>query len=236
MTQVNSGGSPRAGRAFSVVVRSQDVGSAAANVTTNTDITLSLNAGTGTLGGTLTGTISAGSSSVTISGVTYTKAESGVKITATRTSGDPLTAGTSAAFTVTAGAVTQYLLAPATTRVIANVADRITITPADANGNATTGSASVTIIGRNAADTADNPNVQVDADKNGTFGDAVVNTSAGAATFDQNAVVESFKVRASDGTNSGVSATITTYPLATAGQVSSAKFRFRGPNGILDDT
>src|SRR6185295_7562610 len=124
-------------------------------------------------------------------------------------------AGNSAAFTVNAGTVTQYLLTPPTTRVIANVADRITITPADANENATTGSATVTITGRNATDTVDNPNVQVDADKNGTFGDAVVNTSAGAATFDiKNAVVESFKVRGSDGTNSGVSATITTYPLA----------------------
>lgn len=236
ITQVNSGASPQAGTAFSVVVQSQDVGSAAANVTTNTNVTLSLNSGTGTLGGTLTGTITAGSSSVTINGVTYTKAESGVKITATRTSGDPLTAGTSAAFTVTAGAVTQYLLTPATTRVIVDVADRITITPADANGNATTGSASVTIIGRNAADTADNPNVQVDADKNGTFGDAVVNTSAGAATFDiKNAVVESFKVKASDGPNSGVSATITTFPLATAGQVVISEFRFRGPSGVLDE-
>src|SRR6185295_17885611 len=132
ITQVNGGTNPQAGTAFSVVVQSQDSSSAASNVTTNTDVTLSLNAGTGTLGGTLTGTITAGSSSVTINGVTYTKAESGVRITATRTAGDTLTAGTSAAFTVTAGAVTHYLLTPATTRVIANVADRITITPADA--------------------------------------------------------------------------------------------------------
>src|SRR4029079_12463676 len=153
ITAVNGGANPTAGAGFSVVVEAQDTGSVAGNVATNTDVTLSLNTGTGTLGGTLAGTILAGTSGVTINGVTYTKAEGGVRISATRTSGDALTPGTSAPFTVNAGAVASYRLTPASPRVIVDVADRITIDPVDANGNVTTGSATVTISGRDAADT-----------------------------------------------------------------------------------
>jgi hypothetical protein len=96
--------SPTAGTAFSVVVQSQDAAGTAANVTSTTGVLLSLNTGTGTLGGTLTGSILNGASSVTISGVTYSKAETGVILTAARTSGMSLTAGNSAAFTVVAAA------------------------------------------------------------------------------------------------------------------------------------
>jgi hypothetical protein len=102
---VNGGVNPTAGTAFSVVVQSQDGNGNALNVVTATGVTLSLNTGTGTLGGTLTGTILAGSSAVTISGVTYTKAEAGVVLTATRTSGDTLAPGNSAGFTVNVGIV-----------------------------------------------------------------------------------------------------------------------------------
>ena len=49
------------------------------------------------------GTINNGSSSVTISGVTYTKAESGVILTATQTSGNKLTPDNSNPFTVNPG-------------------------------------------------------------------------------------------------------------------------------------
>ena len=51
-------------------------------------------------GGTLTGTILAGTSSIVISGITYNVGEAGVSLTATRTAGDVLTAGNSAAFSV----------------------------------------------------------------------------------------------------------------------------------------
>ena len=66
------------------------------------DFSLSVNTGAGTIGGTVTGTIAAGASSVTVTGVTYTNSagESGVRLAATRTGGDALTAGISAAFTV----------------------------------------------------------------------------------------------------------------------------------------
>ncbi len=100
VTTINGGSSPTVGVAFSVVVQAQDGSSVAAAVVANTAVTLSKATGTGVLGGTLTGTILAGQTSVTISGVTYDYAESGVSVTATRTSGDTLTAGTSATFTV----------------------------------------------------------------------------------------------------------------------------------------
>ena len=100
ITSVNGGIAPAINTAFSVVVQAQDAGGTARTVTANTAVSLSLNAGSGTLGGTLTGTITAGTSSVTISGVTYSKAENGVILTATRTSGDTLTAANSSAFTV----------------------------------------------------------------------------------------------------------------------------------------
>ncbi len=97
-------GPQTAGVAFSVTVRAVDPGGLAGTVTANTDVQLSRNSGSGTLGGTLTGTILAGQSSVTINGVTYSRAESGVSLTATRTSGDALTAGNSPTFDVGPGA------------------------------------------------------------------------------------------------------------------------------------
>src|SRR5207249_7398144 len=98
ITVVNGGANVTSGTPFNVVVQSQSTGGIPANVTANTDVTLSVNTGTGAIGGTVSGTIAAGTNSVTISGVTYTNTagETGVKLTATRTSGDTLTAGTSA--------------------------------------------------------------------------------------------------------------------------------------------
>jgi hypothetical protein len=93
--------SPVAGQPFSVTVQAQDASNQPANVAAATGISLSATGST--IGGTTTGTIPAGQSSVTISGVTLSPAATGVTITATRTSGDNLTAGTSAPFTVQAG-------------------------------------------------------------------------------------------------------------------------------------
>ena len=102
ISSVNGGSNPIIGTAFSVVVQSRDAGGTPQNVTAATAVSLSRKTGTGTLGGTVSGTIAAGTSSVTISGVTYSKAENGVVLTATRTSGDSLTAADSAPFTVAA--------------------------------------------------------------------------------------------------------------------------------------
>ena len=100
ISSVNGGVSPAVNAGFSVLVQAQDDAGTLRNVATDTTVTLSLNTGSGALGGTLTGTIAAGTSSVTINGVTYSKAESGVVLTATGISGDNLSAGSSPTFTV----------------------------------------------------------------------------------------------------------------------------------------
>ncbi|MBS1537133.1 MAG: T9SS type A sorting domain-containing protein [Bacteroidetes bacterium] len=96
--------SPSATSSFSAIISSVDGSNSPANVSTATNFSITLGAGTGTLSGTLTGTIPANNSSAIITGIRYNKNESGVLITATRTSGDVLTAGTSAPFTVGIGA------------------------------------------------------------------------------------------------------------------------------------
>lgn len=96
---------PTSGSTFNVTVQAQDGSGNAGSVTSATAISLT-NTGGGTIGGTTTGTISAGGSSVTISGVTLSTSGTGVTLTATRTSGDDLTAGTSSAFNVLAAAPT----------------------------------------------------------------------------------------------------------------------------------
>lgn len=101
---VNGGANPVAGVPFPVIVQSQTTSGISANVASATGVILSLKTGAGTLGGYLTGTIAAGTNQVTITGATYTRAESGVVISATRTSGDMLSTGDSTPFTVEPGA------------------------------------------------------------------------------------------------------------------------------------
>jgi protocatechuate 3,4-dioxygenase beta subunit len=100
ITSVNGGVNPTVATAFSVVVQAQDATNTPENVLASTAVTLSLNTGTGTLGGTLTCSIAAGSSTCTVVGVTYSKVETGVVITATRTSGDALDPANSTPFDV----------------------------------------------------------------------------------------------------------------------------------------
>jgi endonuclease G len=85
---------------FSVNIQAQDDNQNAQNVATNTTVKLSLNTGTGTLAGTLTGVILAGSNSVIISGVTYSKEELDIILTAMATEGDVLTPANSSAINV----------------------------------------------------------------------------------------------------------------------------------------
>lgn len=118
ITAVNGGANPTVGTPFAVVVQAQDAGGTPRSVTAATAVSLSLKTGTGTLGGTLNGTIAAGTQSATISGVTYSKAEGGVILTATRTGGDTLTAGDSAAFTVDAVGASIVTIASPTSRHI----------------------------------------------------------------------------------------------------------------------
>ncbi|MCK9617820.1 MAG: T9SS type A sorting domain-containing protein [Lentimicrobiaceae bacterium] len=97
ITSVNGGNSPSANTPFSVVVEGRDASDNPAVAASDIDITLSLNTGTGSLGGVLTGTISTGNGSTTISGVTYNTAENGVVITAGAAG---LTSGNSSSFNV----------------------------------------------------------------------------------------------------------------------------------------
>ncbi len=127
-----------AGTAFNVTVRSVDSVGNAANVSGNTGVTLSLNTGSGTLGGTVSGTISAGTSSVTIVGVTYNKAESGVSLTATRTSGDVLTAGNSNQFVVNAGTAVGLLFVAQPTNTDPATAILVSVEIVDALNNRVT--------------------------------------------------------------------------------------------------
>ena len=140
--------SPSAGTGFDVTVQAQDISNAPANVTADTAVILTLKTGTGTLGGIVSGTIAASSSSITIIGVTYTKAESGVTLTATATSGDSVIPGDSAAFTVVAGAASKlaFGVQPSNTGSGSAISPAVTVLVQDASGNTVTGdTSSVTI-------------------------------------------------------------------------------------------
>ncbi len=91
--------SPVKNGSFTVTVQSQDATNAVAAVTSNTGVTISLG-GTGVLSGTLTGTINAGTNSISFSGLSINTPQLGATIIAARTSGDVLSTGTSATFTV----------------------------------------------------------------------------------------------------------------------------------------
>ena len=142
VVSVNGGVNPVAGTPFNVVVLAQGSGGVPVFTGTNTTITLSRATGTGTLGGTLTGTLLLGASTSTIAGVTYNKAETGVAVTATRTAGATLTAGTSAAFTVVAGAASTLTLTSGNGQsgvTGAPLANPLVVTVSDANGNPVSG-------------------------------------------------------------------------------------------------
>jgi YD repeat-containing protein len=153
ITSVNGASNPSAGVGFPVVVQSQDANGVPRNLTAATGVSLSLQTGTGTLGGTLTGTIAAGTNQVTINGVTYTKAESGVVLRATRTSGDVLTIGDSIPFTVNPGAASTlaFTTQPGSATAGSPIPGPPTVTVRDSSGNTVTSStASITVaIGTN---------------------------------------------------------------------------------------
>ena len=174
ITSVNGGANPTAGSGFPVVIQSQSAAGTPANVVSATGVSLSLKTGTGVLGGTLTGTIAAGTNQVTITGVTYTKAESGVVLTASRTSGDNLAAGDSAPFTVNPGTATTLAFStqPGNTTAGSALSGPPTVVVQDSLGNTVTSStASITLaLGANPG--------------GGTLsGTTTKNASGGIATF-----------------------------------------------------
>ncbi|MFY7739022.1 MAG: T9SS sorting signal type C domain-containing protein, partial [Flavobacterium sp.] len=119
---------------------------------------------------TITGTIVAGTNSIVVSGVILATTGTGATITATQTSGDPLTAGTSAAFNVVGGA------------------DHLTFVGVPATGYISTNLASFTVEARrpdNSVDTGYTANVTIaKASGLGNLGGTVtVAAVAGIATF-----------------------------------------------------
>ncbi|MFN3876077.1 MAG: hypothetical protein ACK4L7_09230, partial [Flavobacteriales bacterium] len=85
---------------FSVTVQAQDDDDNPQNVTADTDVLITLDTGSGTLGGTVTGTIAAGTHTITITGLTYDTFDFGVVLKAERTAGDVLNDGFSGPFDV----------------------------------------------------------------------------------------------------------------------------------------
>lgn len=144
--------SPVVGQPFSVTVQVRDGNGALVPVSQPTGVILARKTGTGDLAGNTAGLIPAGRSDVRLDGLTYNAAESGVVLTASRTSGDPLPAGDSAPFTVRPVpppfAVTDISDAPDTNRgdgVCASATGVCTLRAAIEEANALPGRHTVTV-------------------------------------------------------------------------------------------
>lgn len=100
VASVNGNRPPSSNAPFSLAVEAQNGDGNAQPVSANTDVVITRTTGSGTMSGTLTGTILAGQSSATIENVTYDRADTGVVLTATRSAGDALQPGSGTPFTV----------------------------------------------------------------------------------------------------------------------------------------
>ncbi len=100
ISEVNGGDPPFANIPFDVVVQALDADNFPSNVTTETQVTLSKETGSGILGGTLSGSIAAGSNTLVFSNVLYDTPEAGVSISASAASGMELAPGISDPFEV----------------------------------------------------------------------------------------------------------------------------------------
>jgi hypothetical protein len=136
-----------AGTAFSVTVQSQDASGNPANLSSATTITLSKASGSGTLSGTLTGVITAGANSVTISTPVYSAADT-MTLTATASGGVTLTAVTSGNIVFSAGAASQLVVTTqpsASTVAGVAFATQPVVTIEDQYGNTVTSGADSTV-------------------------------------------------------------------------------------------
>ena len=158
---------------FSVTVQSQDTFGNVSNVSGATAVTLSLASGAGPLGGTLLGSIPAGQSTATFSGLSDHLVES-ITLSATDTSGaiTPLTTATSSAITITPGAATHtaFVQQPSDANGGAAIAPTVTVQLLDQFDNRAASSANVTLtFGNNAG--------------SGVLSGASVSASNGLASF-----------------------------------------------------
>ncbi|HEV8722982.1 MAG TPA: malectin domain-containing carbohydrate-binding protein [Candidatus Binatia bacterium] len=148
ITSVNSGNTPTAGVGFPVVVQAQNPNGVPINVSTATNVSLSKKSGIGTLGDTTSGTMSAGTSQLTINGVTYSKNDLGVVLTASATTGEALTAGDSAPFNVVAGSPTKlaFIFQPANSTTSGAIKGPPSVAVQDSVGNTVpSSSAAITV-------------------------------------------------------------------------------------------
>ena len=127
-----------AGNTFTVIVQAQDGSGNPGNVTTDTGISLAAS-GSGTLSGN-TATILNNQNAVTLTGVTYTKAEA-ITLTASQTSGTPSLANSVASSSITvipnapSAATSTVVASPATLAADNSSLSTVTITLKDANNN-----------------------------------------------------------------------------------------------------
>ncbi|MEP5944632.1 MAG: lamin tail domain-containing protein, partial [Balneola sp.] len=207
---VNSGDSPTKDIGFEVVVQALDASDQLANVDSDIDITFTLATGNGSIGGTTTGTITNGNSSITISGTTYDTAESGVSITvADDASG--LTSATSSTFTVL------------------DEATKLVIKDFPATGSSNTAVSSFTVEFQRSDDSIDENNSSsitiAKVSGTGNLGGTLTKSASdGIATFDDITFDAdgSFTINATDGSLTSAnssSITISTAVAPTAGTV-----------------
>jgi hypothetical protein len=100
ITEVNGGEMPYVNTPFEVVVQAYDNNNLPSNVTTDTQVALTKETGSGILGGTLTGIIPTGSNTVVFDNVLYDTPETGVSIKASATGGMSLAPAISEPFEV----------------------------------------------------------------------------------------------------------------------------------------
>ncbi len=199
VTSVNSSSSPSNGTAFDVVVQAQENDGTPANVSGAVGITLTKATGSGTLGGTLTGTIADGTNEITISGVTYNTTESGVSITASDDASN-LTAGTSSTFEVLAAA------------------DQLVMVDVPTEGSVGAALSTFTVEARRSGDSSVDLNytksitVSIDSGTGSIGGTTSKSASSGVSTFDDITLsaADTFTLEATDGSlTSAASAGIT---------------------------
>ena len=105
VTSLNGGNPILENTPFSITIQAQDDNNSPQVVSAATTIDLTLFSGIGTLGGTTSGTIAAGSNQVTITGILYDVADYGVQLQADITAGDALGTAYSTNFDVNGVAV-----------------------------------------------------------------------------------------------------------------------------------
>jgi YD repeat-containing protein len=217
---INGGTNPVAGVTFPVVVQARGP-TGIPIVPAATNVSLSVKSGAGTLGGTTSGTIAAGTSEVTISGVTYSKADNGIILTATASGSG---SGDSAPFTVTAGNPTTlaFSIQPGNATASGAITGPPTVAVKDSQGNIVASStAQITVaIGNNPGGGS-------------LTGTAIKNATAGVATFPDLNINQPGTGYTLTATAPGLTAaTSNAFNVSAAGSVSGTVARVAGGGAI----